>query len=188
MSREAGSGLYVALLRGINVGGKNKLAMKDLAAIFAAAGCTGVQTYVQSGNVVFAADHGLVQIDGLADYVSSEILRLYGLSIPVVLRSAEDLQRVLAENPFVHAGVAQELLHVYFLRDVPSASALESLDSNRSAGDTFVVSGGAIYLHLPNGVARTKLTNVYFDRMLGTVSTMRNWKTVTMLAGMVAAV
>ncbi len=165
---------HVALLRGINVGGTNKLPMSALATIFTDAGCSSVRTYIQSGNVVFSAE----TIDDLGPHISAEIRAQFGIHVPVILRSAAEMDGLLHDNPFVKAGVAAEVLHVYFLADAPSARDAKTLDPERSPGDSFVVSGREIYLHLPGGVARTKLTNVYFDKALGTVSTMRNWRTV----------
>ena len=180
-SDSKGRDAHVALLRGINVGGKNKLPMRELAAIFAGAGCTDVRTYVQSGNVVFRSDAA----SGLGQRISAEIRGQFGIEVPVILRSGAEMRQVMAANPFLKGGVAEDQLHVYFLADAPTRAALARLDPDRSPGDTFVVAGREVYLHLPDGVARTKLTNVYFDRVLGTVSTMRNWRTCGMLAGMV---
>jgi len=176
---------HVALLRGINVGGKNMLPMRELEQIFAKAGCSGMRSYLQSGNVVFTAEAEVVK--GLGARVAGKIAARFGLRVPVILQSAEEMRAAVTGNPLLKAGADPGLLHLYFLEDLPAAGAVKGLDYERSAGDTYVVAGRHIYLHLPAGVARTKLTNVYFDRMLGTVSTMRNWKTVTMLAGMVAA-
>ena len=172
--------LYVALLRGINVGGKNRLPMKELAGIFSDAGCTDVRTYIQSGNVVFAAEN----VGGLEQRLSQGIDERLGLRVPVVMRNGAEMRRALRGNPFVKARVPDEMLHVYFLADQPAASAVTALDGERSSGDTFVVAGREIYLHLPSGAARTKLTNVYFDKALGTICTLRNWRTACALGGM----
>jgi uncharacterized protein (DUF1697 family) len=173
---------YVALLRGINVGGKNKLPMADLAAIFSDLGATNVRTYIQSGNVLFAASPEAAS--GLPAAVAAAIEARLGLRVPVVLRSASELEAAIEANPFLAAGVSAEQLHVAFLADVPAAERVAALDAARSAPDAFEVRGREVYLHLPNGVARTKLTNDYFDRALATTSTVRNWKTVTTLASM----
>ena len=174
---------HVALLRGINVGGKAKLPMKELAAIFRAAGATSIETYIQSGNVVFeAGGSGEGAAEGCVAAVTTEIARVYGYPGRIVLRSAEELRKAYKLNPF--AGAAEEALHVYFLAEWPEKTAVQGLDGERSPGDSFVVKGREIYLHLPQGMARTKLTNVYFDAKLGTVSTARNWKTVGTLVEM----
>lgn len=175
---------YVALLRGINVGGKNMLPMKELAEIFATAGCTDVVTYIQSGNVVFCAEDRMAKELGAA--ISKQLLERFGLKVPVVLRSAAELHAVIRGNPFLKAGVAEDAMHVSFLADRPSADLVAGLDAARSVPDEFAVVGRDIYLNLLNGVAKTKLTNAYFDSKLKTVSTMRNWRTVLKLAEMVA--
>jgi uncharacterized protein (DUF1697 family) len=169
-------GLYVALLRGINVGGKNKLPMKELSAIFGLAGCTEIQTYIQSGNVVCKASATVAKT--LPVVVRAAIKKNVGHDVPIVIRTAEELASVARSNPFLAAGAPPETLHVAFLDDQPAPRAVATLDPARSPGDEFVARGREIYLRLPNGVGRSKLTNAYFDRALATTSTIRNWRTV----------
>ena len=166
----------VASLRGINVGGKNRLPMKDLAAMFVEAGCEDVRTYIQSGNVVFRADSTLA--DDAPSLIHASILSRFGYDIPVVTRRADELEAVVEANPFLRAGAETDKLHVVFLADEPDAERVEALDPDRSPPNEFAVRGREVYLHCPNGMARSKLTNSYFDSTLSTVSTMRNWKTV----------
>ncbi len=175
---------HVALLRGINVGGKNILPMKELAAMFERAGGAHVRTYIQSGNVIFEAVPDAAKI---ADSVSAKIEKKFGFRIPMVLRTYEQLAKAIAGNPFLKAGMEQKALHVYFLADTPSVACCTSLDKNRSAPDAFEVRGSEIYLHMPNGMGRTKLTNAYFDSKLLTTSTARNWATILKLAEMMEA-
>jgi uncharacterized protein (DUF1697 family) len=170
---------YAALLRGINVGGKNKLPMKDLAELFAAAGCKNVQTYIQSGNVVFEAPASAAKRAPGA--VSEAIRGKFGYQIPLIVRSAAELANVVAGNPFLARGAAEKELHVYFLADQPAAA---ELDPKRSLPDEFALQGREIYLRLPNGMGRSKLTNAYFESKLRTVSTARNWATVLHLTAM----
>jgi uncharacterized protein (DUF1697 family) len=172
---------HVALLRGINVGGKNVLPMKDLAQMFSDAGCANVHTYIQSGNVVFEAPAGATKI---AEGITTKIEKRYGFRIPVILRTSQQLRKTIRENPFLAVGANEKALHVYFLADAPSAGAIAGLDPSRSAPDVFHVRGQEIYLHLPNGMARTKLTNAYFDSKLSTTCTARNWATVLKLSEM----
>ena len=173
---------FVALLRGINVGGKNKLPMKDLVAIFERVGCGRVRSYIQSGNVVFEADAELAV--GLAARIEAEIGRRFGLHVPVMLRTARELRAVASKNPLLDAGASVESLHVMFLVDDPGRSRVSALDPERSPPDRFAVRGREIYLSCPNGVGRSKLTNAWFDAKLGTTSTGRNWKTVLTLIEM----
>ncbi len=173
MARES---LHVALLRGINVGGKNKLPMKDLCALASAAGCAEVRSYIQSGNLVFRIAPALGE--RVAGLIGAAVEKRFGFRPPVVIRSAAELRKVSADNPFLGAGADPTTLHVAFLADRPSAAQVAALDPNRSPPDRFTVRDREIYLTCPNGLGRSKLTNAYFDAKLATVSTLRNWRTV----------
>ena len=185
LSAERGTEINVALLRGINVGGKNKLAMKDLAAMFVDAGCGDVRTYIQSGNVLFRA--GPTLGEDIPSLISESILSRFGYRVPIVTRTARQLQEVVQANPFVEHSAEPDKLHVAFLSEIPDRTNVEALDAHRSAPDEFAVLGREIYLYCPNGLARTKLTNNYFDSRLAATSTMRNWKTVLRLLDMAAS-
>ncbi len=179
---QVGHTTHVALLRGINVGGKHLLPMKQLVEIFTEAKCGNVRTYIQSGNVVFTAPPKIMET--LPALLSSKIEERFGFPVPVVLRSHEELAQAARNNPFLKAGLPQPTLHVYFLADLPTGVAVKALDPQRSAPDAFHVSGREIYLHVPNGMGRTKLTCAYFDSRLSTVATARNWATVLKLLEM----
>lgn len=171
--------MYVALLRGINVGGKNKLPMKELVEIFERIGCSGVRTYIQSGNVIYSAPRKLVP--AVPRSVADAIAERLGHEVPVVTRSAAELSDVAKNNPLLGPGVDPHLLHVAFLASRPGAARVRALDPDRSPPDEFAVRGREIYLRCPNGMARTRLTNAYFDARLATASTVRNWRTVLKL-------
>lgn len=173
---------HVALMRGINVGGKNKLPMKDLVAIFKAVGCREVRTYIQSGNVVFEGDATLV--GRVATEVPRRIADRFGHHVPVIVRTAKQLRDAADRHSFVADATDPRHLHVGFLAEAPSAQAVASLDPARSSVDSFAVVGSEVFLHIPGGMARTKLTTDYFDRRLGTVMTVRNWRTVSKLIAM----
>ena len=176
------SSTFIALLRGINVGGKNSLRMKDLVAIFERAGCARARSYIQSGNVVFEAEPELA--GGLAAHVSAEIERRFGLRVPVMLRTARELRAVASDNPFLGREASLASLYVMFLADDPGKSRAAALDPHRSPPDQFVVRRREIYLACPNGVGKSKLTSAWFDTKLATVSTARNWNTVLKLVAM----
>jgi uncharacterized protein (DUF1697 family) len=154
--------------------------MSDLASIFEEAGCLNVRTFIQSGNVVFTAGAGVSK--KLAALIARRIEERFGYRTPVLLRTAEEMDAVVAGNPFIRAG--EDNLHVMFLADIPGAGQIARLDPARSPGDRFAVERRDVYLHLSNGVARTKLTNAWFDSKLETVSTSRNWRTVKKLLEM----
>lgn len=175
---EAG-GFHVALLRGVNVGGKNRLPMKALVAMFCDSGCRDVRTYIQSGNVLFKADTALVH--RVPALVTKAISARFGFNVPIVTRTVAELADVASSNPFLKHGADPKTLHVAFLLDRPSKSSVSEPEPDRSPPDEFAVRGREIYLRCPNGVARSKLTAQYFDSRLNTTSTARNWRTVMRL-------
>ncbi len=176
---------YVALLRGINVGGANRLPMARLRTLFIEAGASDVETLIQSGNVVFAAT--MASAPNIVDDVAGGIGLEFGFAAPIVLRNSAAWKALITGNPFLARGVDPSTLHALCLSQIPSAEALARLGPNRSPGDEFVVRGQDVYLRLPSGVARTKLTNAWFDSKLDVVSTLRNWRTVLKLGELVAA-
>ena len=158
--------------------------MKDLAAVFEHAGCSDVQTYIQSGNVIFRASASKAAKVSAA--VTRTLLDRTGLRVPVVLRTSEELAKTTRTNPFLETGSSPELLHVMFLADLPSEDRVATLDPRRSPPDEFAVRGRDIYLRCPQGVGKSKLTNAYFDTHLRTVTTMRNWRTLLKLVDICA--
>jgi uncharacterized protein (DUF1697 family) len=181
----ANAGVHVAFLRGINVGGKNSLPMKDLAEMFAQAGCADVRTYIQSGNVVFRANEAVAR--RVPAFVSTAIAKRFRFQASVQTRTARELRAIAKRNPFLRKGVDPDRLHVAFLATEPASTQAAALDPARSPPDEFVLHGREIFLRLPNGAGRSKLTNAYFDSKLGTVSTLRNWRTVLQLLELASA-
>lgn len=180
---DAGGFTHVALLRAINVGGKNRLPMSDLTAICTEAGCADVKTYIASGNVLFNADGACAK--RMPELVERAIEKRFGFSAPVVVRTADQMRMVVEANPFKED---VERLYVAFLQSKPTAAQVAALDPNRSPGDAYVLIGSEIFLNLAkNGAATTKLTTTYFDSKLKTVTTMRNWRTTTTLLEMMTS-
>jgi uncharacterized protein (DUF1697 family) len=170
---------YLALLRGINLGPKNKILMPDLGKIFSEAGCENVRTYIQSGNVLFEATPELA--GRLPKLVTDQIQKRFGYQVPVMLRTTEEMSEVVRNNPFLNEGAPEHALHVMFLADLPKPKAVSGLDPDRSPPNRFQVRRKEVYLLFPQGVARTKLTSAYFDSSLSTIGTVRGWRTVTKL-------
>jgi len=169
---------YISMLRGINVGGQNKLRMERLGEIYQAAGFGNVRTYLQSGNVVFESgenDPSKLTID-----IEKRIHQSCGYQIEVFIRFPEDFKRILHNNPFLKdQRVEQSKLYVTFLYQEPAASAWEKLITPAGSADEFVPGAQEIYLYCPNGYGRTKLSNNFFERKLGIVATTRNWNSVS---------
>lgn len=180
---EAGS--YVALLRAINVSGRNKLPMPELVRLFSEAGCEDVRTYIQSGNVVFKAPAKVAE--GLPAVIADRIAEGFGFVVPVVVRSRDELADAIRRNPYTKECAEPTTVHVVFLADEPAADRVAGLDPDRSPPDTFVASGREIYLHLPKGAGDSKLTIDWFEKRLGTKGTARNWRTVEKLLAMTDA-
>jgi len=177
---------YVALLRAINLGPKNKVPMAELTKIFAAARCSDVRTYIQSGNVVFCASPTIAS--ALRGDLQRRIRKQFDLEVPVVLRTVDEMKAVLRENPYAKRSGMENSTGVMFLADLPAPERVKSLDPKRSPGEEYVVKGREIYLWLPNGFGRSKLSNAYFDSKLTTVSTARNWRTVLKLTEMAISI
>lgn len=175
---------HLALLRGVNLGSKNKVPMKELRTRLEELGYKDVRTYIQSGNVILESGSATKKV---AEGIEKAISDAYGLKISVVMRTRVGLKRVLESNPFLTKRSDLSSLHVMFLADMPSAKALSALDPHRSAPDEFKVKGREVYMLFPNGSGRSKLTLDYFERTLGTRATARNWKTVIKLLEMMDA-
>jgi uncharacterized protein (DUF1697 family) len=173
----------VALLRGINVGGHKIIKMDHLRKAFEGLGFTDVATYVQSGNVVFKSP---AKISGdLARKIEDMLLRRLSMSVPVIVRTADEMSEAAASNPFLRQiGIDADKLHVTFLSQTPQRTAMNGLDAIAAGADQFRCRGKEIYLYCPNGFAGTKLSITTFEKVLGVRATTRNWNTVNKLQEM----
>jgi uncharacterized protein (DUF1697 family) len=167
---------YVALLRGVNVGGKNKLPMNELRSLLESLGHGEVRTFIQSGNVVFTAAKAVTPKS-----LEAAIKKEFALDITVVIRTARELAAVVKKNPYPRA--QPSALHVGFMAAKPAAATVAKLDAERYLPDEFAIRGCELYLHLPNGLGRAKLPG-YLDRQLKIPTTVRNWNTVNKLIGL----
>ena len=166
---------YVALLRGINVGGKHSLPMQALRDILAAQGCKDVKTYIQSGNAVFHADKGR---DVLAADIKSAIDQQFGFAPLVHMLTVEEFESIRAANPFPSAVDQPKSLHIGFLCRVPDAPDFAAMDKLKASSETDALSDGAFFLHAPDGIGRSKLA-AKVDKCLGVETTGRNWRTAS---------
>ena len=170
---------YLALLRGVNVGGKNKLPMRDLSEIVAALGCENVKTFIQSANVVF--DRGSAEVADVGEAIGAGVQARFGFRPAVILRSRDELREVVARNPFLLAGQDAEIQHVVFLSQPLQPESVERLSHLSIAPDALAVLDKEIYLSLPNGVSGSQLTNANFYSKIG-IHPARNWRTILKLA------
>jgi len=172
---------YIALLRGVNIGAKKRIAMADLRALVEDLGHTDVATYVNSGNVVFTAA-GPWNDTGLAHNIEAALMGVHSLDVPVVVRSGEELAGIIANNPFPQYVNEPKTLHVSFLSDDPAPDLIHALDEIERGEDEFRVLGKEIYLHYPHGLSGGIFMLNGFDKALAVTSTSRNWRTVLKLA------
>lgn len=169
---------WIVLLRGVNVGGANKLAMADLKALVTNLGHSDVSTYIQSGNVVLTSPRE--DRATLATEITAGIEAILGSTISAVLRTPDELRASLEANPFRTADEVPRVL-ITFLSDAPAADDIARLEPQRFAPDQFALIGSEIYGHYPNGSGRSKMTLDYFEKRLRVRGTARNLNTVAKL-------
>lgn len=169
----------VALLRGINLAGRNKVSMADLRRLFSDLGAEDVTTYVQSGNVLFRSAGARGE---LIQSIEGEIRDRLGLDLTVLLRTSAELAAVVGNNPFAEHEPDPTKLLVTFLAEAPDRARVAALQEKLFEPDEFRVTRDAIYLRCPTGYGRSKLSNAFFEKHLGVAATTRNWRTVTTLA------
>lgn len=170
---------YVALLRGVNVGGNRKVPMPELRQVFESQGFADVSTYIQSGNVLFSAEDRVSPSD-----LEAAVADRFGIDVDVVLRTAADLYRIVDDNPFPVTEIKP--LHVGFMVKAPEAANLKLLDLAPFEPEAAEVRGSEIYFYLPNGIGRAKVP-AYVDRQLKVPTTVRNWNTTTKLLELVSS-
>jgi uncharacterized protein (DUF1697 family) len=181
--------IYIALLRGINVGGKNIIKMADLKSLFEQLGLNRVQTYIQSGNVLFESDSDELS---LRKRLEQEIEAAYGFSVTVVIRTAEELKKVIANCPFseeeVQEAVASsdaESLYVALLLDEPSEERIKRIQPFENDNEKYRIAGREVYLLFHQSIRNSKLaSNLH---LLDVPATTRNWKTINKLVGLAGA-
>lgn len=166
---------FVALFRGLNVGGKNVLPMKDLVALLEGMGLRDVETYIQSGNAVFRSEEEDASL--LSGRIRTAIEKVHGFEPQVLLLEPEAVERAVLSNPFPEAEPEPKTLHVYFLASTPELPDLDDLERIRDDRERFVLEGGIFYLHAPDGVGRSRLA-ANAEKLLGVPATARNWRTV----------
>jgi uncharacterized protein (DUF1697 family) len=175
---------WIALLRGINVVGRNKVPMKDLAALLSGAGFARVRTYIQSGNVVFASARGSAPAHSAR--IERLVLGQFGFAPRVLVISAGQLAAAVQANPFPGAHQDHKRLHLYFLSEPPSKPQVESLLRVQSGRDAFELKGSVLYLYTPDGFPDSVLRRKV-DASIGLMATARNWRTANELLRLAAA-
>ena len=167
---------YIALFRGINVGGRHVLPMKALRALLEDLGAQHVKTYIQSGNAVF--QHPTANRSELSRAISSAISASHGFEPRVLLLDAKEMEQAVMANPFPEAEPEPKTLHLYFLAEAAENPDFQMLDDLKKDNEQFKLIGNVFYLHAPDGIGRSKLAE-RVERALGVATTARNWRTVS---------
>jgi uncharacterized protein (DUF1697 family) len=172
--------VYIAMVRGINVGQHKRMKMEKLRASCEALGFDQVATYIQSGNVVFKGPR--LSPVAVSQKIEKRIADDFGFEADVITRTLDEFNKIIRANPLLkESGVDESRLHVVFLSGAPEAQAIEKLDSLTLPPDRVRVSGREIYFYFPNGVSGSSLWKHNLDRVLSVAGTMRNWRTVCTL-------
>ncbi len=171
---------YIALLRGINVSGQKIIRMADLKAHLEELGWEGIQTYIQSGNIVFQSTdtHPL----HLAQQIQQKLQEKYGFDVPTLVLEAQELAQIISNNPFSRdPEKAPDRLYVTFLFDIPRADLVEKLQEAGQKNEHFFLDDKFIFLYYPDGYGKAVMNNNAFEKVLQVRATSRNWKTVNKL-------
>ncbi|QDU31325.1 hypothetical protein ETAA8_64780 [Anatilimnocola aggregata] len=175
---------WIALFRGINVGGNHSLPMKKLSAMLEELDCVRVQTYIQSGNVVFATT--VKKGPALGKRIGDQVEAEFGFRPALLLLTLGELQTAIVNNPFPQAISDPKTLHFFFLAVEPDSPDLATLQKQATATERFQLLGRVFYLHTPDGFGKSKLAGIV-EKKLGVTATARNYRAVEMLAAMAAA-
>ena len=171
---------YIALLRGINVSGQKKIKMTELKSLLEKLDFQNVETYIQSGNIIFSSKENSVKT--LKRKISAGIKNKFGFEVHTFVITSKEIKDVLINNPFVKKNRDIERLYATFLSEQPLKEKIQNLNSSDFSPEEYQIVGNIIYLHLPNGAGKAKLNNNFFENKLKVNATTRNWKTINTLS------
>ena len=175
---------YVCLLRGINVGGHNKIKMADLKEALTKIKLKNILTYIQSGNLIFEGARSKPQT--IANKVKKRIFEVFEIDVPVLCVTLEDFQTIARKHPFENKASEIKHLHVTFLREEPQRKLLNQLKKTTADfPDEYSLGQRCVYLHCPTGYLKTKLTNNFFEKQLAVSATTRNWNTISKMNALI---
>lgn len=177
---------FIAILRGINVGGHKKVPMRELKEMCDSLGFRNVITYIQSGNVVFRSAKELTG-ELLSEKISEAILIKFGFEVPVICRTMDEWNEPIENNPFLSLpGINSSFLYVTFLEKVPAENLVAAFTNIDFSPEKFFIRGKDVYLYCPDGYGNAQLNNTFIENRLGVMATTRNWKTVVTLGELAA--
>lgn len=184
MAEQTKSHGYAAFLKGINVGGHKKIRMQDLKASLSALNFQQLNTYIQSGNLVFCTEE--TDVPRLQSEIEKKIVDDFGFEVTVIIRSAAELHQIVDYNPYLEVDSVQiSNLYITMLAEMPERLHLEKLFEYNFPHDLYQVHGKEVYLNCLNGYGNTKLSNDFFEKKLKQNATSRNWKTMLKMQEMI---
>ncbi|MAN27898.1 MULTISPECIES: DUF1697 domain-containing protein [Mesonia] len=172
---------YVALLRGINVGGKRKLKMADLRESVLKIGFKEVATYIQSGNLFFTAEEKNSAV--LEEKLAQHLLEEYSYEIPVIVRTSKEIEAAITQNPFPDVEDFKQL-HLIFLKEKPEEDLVKDFKELEFASEEFKIQGKHLFVNYIEGVRNSKLSTTLIEKKLSTKATARNWKTLLKISSL----
>lgn len=172
---------YIALFRGINVGGRHVLPMKELKRVLEKNGCVDVQTYIQSGNVIFRST--ISDAARVARRLTAAVSSSHGFEPHVLVLTRNEIESATAGNPFPEVVDNPKSLHLFFLAKIPKKPDLRTFEALKAESERFQLKGRILYLHTPDGFGTSRLA-ARVERLLGVEATARNWRTVTTMLEM----
>ena len=172
---------YIALFRGINVGGRNRLPMRELVDVLGDLGLQSIQTYIQSGNVVFQSD--VTDTSRLVGRIGLAVSESHGFAARVLVLALDELETAVESNPYPEAVSEPKTLHLYFLASDPKNSNLKALENTKTGSERFALRGRVLYLHTPEGIGGSRLARTV-EKALGVAATARNWRSVAAILAM----
>ncbi len=170
---------YISLLRGINVSGQKKIKMAELKELYESLGFKDVQTYIQSGNVIFK-DKKIDQ-DKIIKRIENKIGQQYGYRVTVIMRTPDEMNSIIKNNPFPDFAAETKMLYVTFLAEEIDPSKISGLEKYKAKDDKYVLIGKNFYFYCPGGYGKTKLSNNTIERVFSAPATTRNWNSVLTL-------
>jgi uncharacterized protein (DUF1697 family) len=173
---------YIAILRGINVSGRNLIKMEALRSLIETLGYKNCTTYIQSGNIIFQAKKMDSSI--IANAIAKAIKTSFSFDVPVLIKTQAEMETVFANNPFLLKDKKDiNFLHITFLSTMPTEEAKKKIIGD-FAEDLYTFIDASVYLYCPGGYGNTKLSNTFFENKLKCTATTRNWKTIIQLINM----
>jgi len=169
--------IYIGLLRGINVGGHKKIAMAELKMVLSNSGLENVQTYIQSGNIIFQSSSE--DVNELEAIIHKSILDHFGFQVPVLVRTRQHLQTIFDNCPF--SDEKKENSHFTMLSNIPNKELVKEASEKVYPKEEFVIVNDCIYFYCTNGYGKAKFNLNFFERKLNVDATSRNYKTMVKL-------